>query len=147
MAGAYRETMPRRGRGQGHADAQHNLRLMRDKFVHSGVLFGSSTARGAFRSRRFALLPREKKLAPELAPDNAERAGKRSDLAGLSLRRYSQKTGQNVTPSDGQGRRSHALPLHADHRDTNNEELDPDHWVAVQGPSRGPFCCLTSAFG
>jgi beta-carotene hydroxylase len=22
----------------------------------------------------------------------------------------------------------------AHHRDTNNEELDPDHWVAVQGP-------------
>src|SRR6476469_9898656 len=84
MAGAYRATMPRRGRGQGHADAQHNLRLMRDKFVHSGVLFGSSTARGAFRSRRFALLPREKKLAPELAPDNAERAGKRSDLGGFA---------------------------------------------------------------
>ena len=24
----------------------------------------------------------------------------------------------------------------AHHRDTNNEELDPDNWVAVQGPSR-----------
>jgi fatty acid desaturase len=22
----------------------------------------------------------------------------------------------------------------AHHRDTNNEEIDPDHWVAVQGP-------------
>jgi beta-carotene hydroxylase len=85
-------------------------------------------------------------LAPELAPDNAERAGKRSDLGGLSLRRYSRKTGQNVTPSDGQGRRSHALPLHADHRDTNNEELDPDHWVAVQGPFKVLFRCLTIAF-
>jgi beta-carotene hydroxylase len=31
----------------------------------------------------------------------------------------------------------------AHHRDTNNEEIDPDHWVAVQGPFKVLFRCLT----
>jgi hypothetical protein len=55
---------------------------MRDKFVHSGVLFDLSQRAEHF-AHADALLPREKKLAPELAPDNAERAGKRSDLGGF----------------------------------------------------------------
>ena len=31
----------------------------------------------------------------------------------------------------------------AHHRDTNNPEIDPDHWVAVQGPFNVLFRCLT----
>ncbi|HSD91929.1 MAG TPA: fatty acid desaturase, partial [Methyloceanibacter sp.] len=31
-------------------------------------------------------------------------------------------------------------------RDTNNEEIDPDHWVAVQGPFNVLFRCLTIVF-
>jgi beta-carotene hydroxylase len=34
----------------------------------------------------------------------------------------------------------------AHHRDTNNEEIDPDHWVAVQGPFKILFRCLTIVF-
>ena len=34
----------------------------------------------------------------------------------------------------------------AHHRDTNNEEIDPDHWVAVQGPFRILFRCFTIVF-
>jgi beta-carotene hydroxylase len=34
----------------------------------------------------------------------------------------------------------------AHHRDTNNEEIDPDHWVAVQGPFKVLFRCLTIVF-
>ena len=114
--------MPRRGRGQGHANAQHNLRLMRDKFVHSGVLFDLPQRAEHFAHADLPSCPERTKLAPELAPDNAERAGKRSDLGGLSLRRYSRKTGQNVTPSDGQGRRSHALPLHASRAPSRHQQ-------------------------
>jgi beta-carotene hydroxylase len=34
----------------------------------------------------------------------------------------------------------------AHHRDTNNEEIDPDHWVAVEGPFKILFRCLTIVF-
>jgi beta-carotene hydroxylase len=34
----------------------------------------------------------------------------------------------------------------AHHRDTNNEEIDPDHWVAVKGPFNILFRCLTIVF-
>jgi beta-carotene hydroxylase len=34
----------------------------------------------------------------------------------------------------------------AHHRDTNNEELDPDHWVAVKNPFLVVFRCLTIVF-
>jgi len=34
----------------------------------------------------------------------------------------------------------------AHHRDTNNEELDPDHWVAVQGPFKVFWRCLTIVY-
>jgi beta-carotene hydroxylase len=35
----------------------------------------------------------------------------------------------------------------AHHRDTNNEEIDPDHWVAVQGPFKVLFRCPPSCSG
>ena len=31
----------------------------------------------------------------------------------------------------------------AHHRDTNNPDLDPDNWVAVEGPFKVLFRCLT----
>ena len=34
----------------------------------------------------------------------------------------------------------------AHHRDTNNEELDPDHWVAVQGPFKVLWRSLTIVY-
>lgn len=34
----------------------------------------------------------------------------------------------------------------AHHRDTNNPELDPDHWVAVKNPFLVAFRCLTIVF-
>jgi len=34
----------------------------------------------------------------------------------------------------------------AHHRDTNDPELDPDHWVAVEGPFRVAWRCLTIVF-
>ena len=34
----------------------------------------------------------------------------------------------------------------AHHRDTNNEEIDPDHWVAVQGPFKVFWRCMTIVF-
>src|SRR5262245_57288792 len=34
----------------------------------------------------------------------------------------------------------------AHHRDTNNEEIDPDHWVAVEGPFKVLWRCLTIVF-
>jgi beta-carotene hydroxylase len=34
----------------------------------------------------------------------------------------------------------------AHHRDTNNPEIDPDHWVAVQNPFNVLFRCLTIVF-
>ena len=34
----------------------------------------------------------------------------------------------------------------AHHRDTNNEEIDPDHWVAVEGCFKILFRCLTIVF-
>src|SRR4249920_23452 len=34
----------------------------------------------------------------------------------------------------------------AHHRDTNNPDLDPDNWVAVEGPFKVLFRCLTIAF-
>jgi beta-carotene hydroxylase len=34
----------------------------------------------------------------------------------------------------------------AHHRDTNNDEIDPDHWVAVQGPFNVLYRCLTIVF-
>jgi len=34
----------------------------------------------------------------------------------------------------------------AHHRDTNNPDLDPDHWVAVQNPFRVLFRCLTIVY-
>src|SRR4029453_682354 len=34
----------------------------------------------------------------------------------------------------------------AHHRDTNNEEIDPDHWVAVEGPFKILFRCFTIVF-
>jgi len=34
----------------------------------------------------------------------------------------------------------------AHHRDTNDAELDPDHWVAVKGPFKVAWRCLTIVF-
>lgn len=34
----------------------------------------------------------------------------------------------------------------AHHRDTNNPDIDPDHWVSVQGPFNVLFRCLTIVF-
>src|SRR6185436_9507529 len=34
----------------------------------------------------------------------------------------------------------------AHHRDTNDTEIDPDHWVAVQRPFRIMFRCFTIVF-